>query len=71
MSFNTESRLGQIAAPTLVLSGDADVIVPVQNSRNLAARIPGARLQIVAGGSHTFFIEQAAEFNRIITDFLS
>jgi len=71
MSFNTESRLGQIAAPTLVLSGDADVIVPVQNSRNLAARIPGATLQIVAGGSHTFFIEQAAEFNRIITDFLS
>jgi len=71
MSFNTESRLGQIAAPTLVLSGDADVIVPVQDSRNLAARIPGARLQIVAGGSHTFFIEQAAEFNRIITDFLS
>ena len=71
MSFNTESRLGQIAAPALVLSGDADVIVPVQNSRNLAARIPGARLQIVAGGSHTFFIEQAAEFNRIITHFLS
>jgi len=71
ISFNTEARLGQIAAPTLVLSGDADVIVPVQNSRNLAARIPGARLQIVAGGSHTFFIEQAAEFNRIITDFLS
>ena len=71
ISFNTEARLGQIAAPTLVLSGDADVIVPVQNSRNLAARIPGATLQIVAGGSHTFFIEQAAEFNRIIADFLS
>ena len=71
ISFNTEARLGQIAAPTLVLSGDADVIVPVRNSRNLAARIPGARLQIVAGGSHTFFIEQAAEFNRIITHFLS
>ena len=71
ISFNTEARLGQIAAPTLVLSGDADVIVPVRNSCNLAARIPGATLQIVAGGSHTFFIEQAAEFNRIITDFLS
>jgi len=71
ISFNTEPRLGQIAAPTLVLSGDADVIVPVRNSRNLAARIPGATFQIVAGGSHTFFIEQAAEFNRIITDFLS
>jgi len=70
MSFNAESRLDQITSPTLVLSGDADVIVPVQNSRNLAAMIPGAELKIVAGGSHTFFIEQADQFNRIITNFL-
>jgi pimeloyl-ACP methyl ester carboxylesterase len=71
MSFNTESRLAQIKSPTLVLSGDADIIVPVQNSRNLAARIPGAELRIVEGGSHTFFIEQAAEFNRIVSKFLA
>ena len=71
MSFNAESRLKGIESPTLVSSGDADVIVPVQNSRNLAAKIPGARLHIVEGGSHTFFIEQAGEFNRIVTDFLT
>ena len=71
MNFNTESRLEGVKSPTLVLSGDADVIVPVQNSRNVAARIPGARLQIVKGGSHTFFIEQAGEFNRILTQFLA
>jgi len=71
MGFDAEARLEQIKAPTLVLSGDADVIVPVQNSRNLAARIPGATLQIIEGGSHTFFIEQAGEFNRIVTEFLA
>ena len=71
MSFNAESRLDQIACPTLVLSGDEDVIVPVQNSRNLAAKIRGAELRIVEGGSHTFFIEQSVEFNRIITEWLS
>lgn len=71
VNFNSESRLEQIASPTLVLSGDADVIVPVQNSRNLAAKIPGAKLEIVAGGSHTFFIEQAAEFNHIVAEFLA
>jgi pimeloyl-ACP methyl ester carboxylesterase len=38
---------------------------------NLAARIPGAKLQIMEGGSHTFFIEQAGEFNRIVTQFLA
>jgi pimeloyl-ACP methyl ester carboxylesterase len=71
MSFNAESRLAGIKSPTLVLSGDADVIVPVQNSRNLAAKIPGAKLRIIEGGSHTFFIEQAGEFNRIVTQFLA
>ena len=71
MSFNAEARLASIKSPTLVLSGDADVIVPVENSRNLAARIPGAELRIVAGGSHTFFIEQATEFNHIVTEFLA
>jgi pimeloyl-ACP methyl ester carboxylesterase len=71
MSFNVESRLAEIRSPTLVLSGDADVIVPVQNSRNLAEKIPGARLQIIEGGSHTFFIEQAGEFNHIVGEFLA
>ena len=70
MSFNAESRLARIESPTLVLSGDADIIVPVQNSRNLAAKIPGAQLQIIEGGSHTFFIEQAQEFNETVADFL-
>ena len=71
MSFNVESRVAEIRSPTLVLSGDADVIVPVQNSRNLAEKIPAARLQIIDGGSHTFFIEQAAEFNNILKNFLN
>ncbi len=71
MNFNSESRLEKIASQTLVLSGDADVIVPVQNSRNLAAKIPGAKLHIVPGGSHTFFIEQAQEFNRLVAEFLA
>ena len=71
MNFDAESRVEQIDRPTLVLSGDADVIVPVQNSRNLAAKIPGAELRIVAGGSHTFFIEQPSEFNSAVREFLS
>ena len=70
MSFNTESRVERIASPTLVLSGDADVILPVQNSHNLAAKIPGAQLRIIEGGSHTFFIERAEEFNQIVSEFL-
>src|ERR1044072_2617906 len=70
MSFNVEPRLSEIKSSTLILSGDADVIVPVQNSRNLAAKIPGAELQIVEGGSHTFFIEQDQDFNQRLSAFL-
>ena len=68
--FNTEPKLGAIKAPTLVLSGDSDAIVPVQNSRNLASTIPGAKLRIIEGGSHLFFIERPKEFNRSVIEFL-
>jgi pimeloyl-ACP methyl ester carboxylesterase len=71
VGFDAESRVGAINAPTLVLSGDADAIVPVQNSRNLAEQIPSARLRLVAGGSHLFFIEQSDEFIRIVFEFLA
>lgn len=68
--FSTEERVSEIAAPTLILTGDADIIVPMENSRNLASRIPNARLFIVKGGSHTFFIEQPDEFNRAVIEFV-
>ncbi|HKR15253.1 MAG TPA: alpha/beta hydrolase [Pyrinomonadaceae bacterium] len=70
MNFNAEERVERITNPTLVLTGDADVIVPAQNSRNLAARIPNAALCEIAGASHTFFIEQAGEFNHLVKEFL-
>ena len=70
-NFNVESRVEGIAIPTLVLSGDADEIVPVQNSRNLAAKIPGAELRVIEGGGHMFFSERAEEFNQLVTEFLS
>ncbi len=70
VGFNAESRVKVIQAPTLVLSGGADAVVPAQNSRNLAAKIPDAQLTIVEGGSHLFFVEQPEEFNRIVVEFL-
>lgn len=70
MAFDAEARVSQIEAPTLVITGDEDVIVPHENSRNLAVRIPRAELRIVRGGSHTFFIERADEFNRAVIDFI-
>src|SRR5919112_1248563 len=70
MAFDAEDRVSGIEAPTLVITGDADVIVPHENSVNLAARIPGATLRVIQGGSHTFFIERPEEFNSAVIEFI-
>jgi pimeloyl-ACP methyl ester carboxylesterase len=70
MAFNTESRIPELRLPTLVISGDSDQIVPPQNSRNLAEKIPGAQLSLIEGGSHLFFLEQPREFNAVLEKFL-
>lgn len=46
-------RLSRIAAPTLVLVGVEDVVTPVYYARELAERIPGARLQVQERGGHS------------------
>lgn len=70
VAFDAAARVGRIEAPTLVITGDADRIVPHENSLNLAAAVPGAELKIVEGGSHAFFIERADEFNRAVLEFV-
>ncbi|HEX2640380.1 MAG TPA: alpha/beta hydrolase, partial [Pyrinomonadaceae bacterium] len=70
MMFNAEDRIAAIAAETLVITGDNDTVVPVQNSSNLAAKIPNARLAIIENSGHMAFVERAAEFNRMVRDFL-
>jgi 3-oxoadipate enol-lactonase len=53
---DTWDRLAQIACPVLVMGGRYDAIAPPENSRALAARIPGAELDFFEGG-HLFFLE--------------
>jgi len=48
--------LDQIKAPTLVIHGDADSIVPFEQGKHSAATIPNAELFIVPGGDHFCFI---------------
>jgi 3-oxoadipate enol-lactonase len=57
-AHDTNARLGQIAAPTLVIHGTEDRLLPVQNGKLIAARIPGAQLEIFDGVGHLFFWER-------------
>lgn len=45
-------RLNQIQVPTLVVSGEDDQIVPVENSQRLAQDIPGASLVLLENCGH-------------------
>ena len=67
---DTHDRLHEIAAPTLVAHGEDDGVVPVDNARKLAARIPNATLDLYPEARHVFFIERAEEFNCRAVDFL-
>jgi pimeloyl-ACP methyl ester carboxylesterase len=71
MGHRTTDRLHQIGVPTLVITGDADLLVSPANSDLLARHIPGARLVKVPGGSHGFNFETPDVFNREVLDFLA
>ncbi len=71
MGHKTTDRLHQIAVPTLVITGDADRLVPPANSDILAKHIPKAKLVKIAGGSHGFNFETPDLFNREVLEFLA
>jgi pimeloyl-ACP methyl ester carboxylesterase len=57
-AHDTSGRLADITAPTLVVHGTEDQMLPVSNAHVIAARIPGARLEIFEGVGHLFFWEE-------------
>ena len=61
---------GEIAAPTLILTGTDDNVVDPRNAEVLAARIAGARIERFSGAGHLFFWEQPDAFVKIVTEFL-
>ena len=71
MGHRATERLHQIKARTLVITGDADLLIPPANSRVLAENIPNAKLVTIPGGSHGFNFETPELFNQAVLDFLA
>jgi pimeloyl-ACP methyl ester carboxylesterase len=69
-AWDADGRCEQIAAPTLVVTGSADRVVDPRNSDLLAARIPGARLEVIEGAGHVLFWERTEEFAALVEGFL-
>ena len=58
LGSDRSSAVSGIRAPVVVIHGDSDSLIPVENGRRLAERIPGARLEILEGCGHMPMWEQ-------------
>jgi 3-oxoadipate enol-lactonase len=71
IQWEAYTRIAKITAPTLIIHGETDQLIPVANAPLIAERIPGAKLAIIPRASHIFETDQPATANRIIQEFLS
>lgn len=69
-THDLRARLAEIAAPTLVIHGDRDPLVPPRNGEVLARDIPGARLLMLPGVGHLPPFERPEEVTRAVLAFL-
>lgn len=68
-TLKTYDRLPQIKAPTLVITGAQDVLIPAKNSEIIAAQIPGAKLHLIANAGHAFWVSRD-EFMKVFVPFV-
>lgn len=68
--WQSYDRLGEIAAPALVIHGEHDRLIPPGNARVIAERIPGSKLVILPDASHIFVTDQPELAHRALLDFL-
>ncbi|HET6173603.1 MAG TPA: alpha/beta fold hydrolase [Gaiellales bacterium] len=64
-------RVGAISVPTLVTVGELDLCLPERFGRELADRIPGAQLLVIAGQGHQPFQEGPEQYNTLLAEFWS
>jgi poly(3-hydroxyoctanoate) depolymerase len=71
MGWSSVAWLHTLKAPTLVLVGGRDPIVPLVNSRIFTRLIPDCRRCVVAGGGHLFMVDQPEDVAPVLESFLS
>jgi pimeloyl-ACP methyl ester carboxylesterase len=63
-------RQPSITTPTIVVHGEIDRLVPLENGQILADRIPGAELVVVPGANHVLTTDESEQVNKILLDWL-
>jgi 3-oxoadipate enol-lactonase len=70
LGHDTLERLAEIAAPTLIVTGDDDRVIPATSSLFFDELIPDSRLCTIPGAGHLFFIEQPQQTLEPVSAFL-
>ena len=70
LGWTSAPALPFLKAPTLIMMGDADNIVPLANGKFLAALIPNSRLEVFKDGGHLFLLSHQKEAVASLTAFL-
>jgi pimeloyl-ACP methyl ester carboxylesterase len=71
VSYPLRARLPEIAAPTLVVWGDRDFLVPVRDADVFTELIPNSRKVVFKDTGHIAMSERPAAFNALLEEFLS
>jgi 3-oxoadipate enol-lactonase len=71
LAWEGYSRLDQITAPTLVIHGENDLLVPPGNGALIAQRIPGAKLVLIPNAGRIFTTDQPEASHHAVADFLA
>jgi pimeloyl-ACP methyl ester carboxylesterase len=69
--FDVMNELPNITIPTLVLVGDKDQMTPPKYAEYMVNAMPNAKMEVIKGGTHMVFAEQAERVNVLIEEFLS
>ena len=69
-SYPIRDRLGKITAPTLVVWGAEDALVPVRDAWEFGELIPDARVVVYEDTGHVAMLERPAAFNALVEEFL-
>jgi pimeloyl-ACP methyl ester carboxylesterase len=69
--YDEGCEVERIETPALVVHGDEDLIIPVENGRTLARRLPNAHYVELPGRGHNLMLEDPQTFNELVVDFLS
>jgi 3-oxoadipate enol-lactonase len=71
MVWDAYDRISGITAPTLVVHGETDQLVPAANGNMIAKRIPGAKLVMIPHASHIYSTDQPEASHNATFEFLS